>query len=412
MKKQLPNTITPTARRVLIFSLAYYPKHVGGAEGAIKDITERIPASEYEFHMVTNQFDSTLPKVEKIGNVLVHRVGIAVKEPTMADLRKFPLHLNKLLFQFLAVWKAALLHRKYGYDIVWSMMAHSTGVPGGLFKTFFPKVKYVLTLQEGDPPEYIEKKMAPFGPLFKRAFTTADRIQVISTFLGNWAKKMGYTGEVVLVPNAVNTTHFSKTYSEDELNVVRKELGKKEGDVFLITTSRLVKKNACDDVIRALAHLPEHVHFIILGTGPDEGMLRALAQELHVENRVRFVGFVNHDDMPKYLKASDIFIRPSLSEGFGSSFVEAFAAELPVVATQEGGIADFLFDPERNPDKAPTGRAVDARNPEQIARAVTLLIEDKEATRKIVAHAKTVAFSTYEWNSIARTMKERVFDAV
>lgn len=396
-------------KKVLIFSLAYYPKHVGGAEVAIKEITDRI--DDIEFHMVTNRFDSMLPKIEQVGNVLVHRIGITKKNPTMKDLREFPLHINKVLFQFLAFLKAWELHKKYSYDIVWSMMAHSTGVPGALFKTFFPNVQYALTLQEGDPPEYIERKMAVFGPLFKRAFTQADRIQVISTFLGQWAKRMGYANEVVLVPNAVNTAHFSQSFEETELVSIKKELGKKEGDVFLITTSRLVKKNACDDVIRALTHLPENVHFVILGTGPDEAMLKALAETLNVEQRVHFVGFVDHADMPKYLKASDIFIRPALSEGFGSSFVEAFASGIPVIATQEGGIADFLFDPERNSDKPSTGRAVDARNPQHIARAVLLYLNDTEATARIVENAKKLALQKYEWNTIARDMEENFFKA-
>ncbi len=399
-------------KKVLIFSLVYYPKHIGGAEVAIKEITDRISPYDIEFHMVTNRFDSTLPKVEKIGNVLVHRIGIAIENPEIKDLKKFPLHLNKVLFQFAAARKASELHKKYKYDAVWSMMAHSTGVPGGLFKKKHPDVKYILTLQEGDPPEYIEQKMKPFGKLFKEAFTRADTIQVISTFLGKWAKRMGYVGDIELVPNAVNTGHFSQTYSEGELKPIREKLNKKEGDVFVITTSRLVKKNAVDDVIKALPHLPKNVKFIILGTGPDEDILKKLAEKLGVESRAQFVGFVDHSEMPKYLKVSDIFIRPSLSEGFGSSFVEAFAAEIPVIATQEGGIADFLFDPERNPDKPSTGRAVDTRDPEGIARAVKLFIEDKEKTQEIVKNAKELAFSKYDWNTITKIMKERVFSSI
>lgn len=58
-------------KRVLIFSLAYYP-HVGGAEVALKEITNRI--SDIEFHMVTLRFGSEA-REEKIGNVMVHRVG-------------------------------------------------------------------------------------------------------------------------------------------------------------------------------------------------------------------------------------------------------------------------------------------------------------------------------------------------
>lgn len=398
-------------KRILIFSLAYYPKHVGGAEVAIKEITDRL-SEDYEFHMVTNRFDSTLPKTEKVGNVLVHRIGITTSNPEMKDLRKFPLHVNKVLFQFSAFFKARSLHRMYSYDAVWSMMAHSTGIPGALFKTFFPQTKYLLTLQEGDPPEYIEKKMSVFGPLFKRAFSKADRIQVISKFLGAWAKHMGYTGEVVLVPNAVNTAHFSHTYPEADISQIQSMLGKKPDEVLLITTSRLVKKNACDDVIRALPLLPEKVRFVILGTGPDEASLRALATELNVSDRVRFVGFVDHSQMPLYLKACDIFIRPSLSEGFGSSFVEAFAAGVPVIATQEGGIADFLFDPEKNPNQPSTGRAVAVRDPVGIARAVELYLKDTHITAEIVKNARALAFSQYDWSTIAANMKRDFFDAI
>ncbi len=396
-------------KKVLIFSLAYYPKHVGGAEVALKEITDRISPSDIEFHMVTLRFDVTLPKVEQIGNVLVHRIGPTRHNPGMADLRKFPLYLNKFLYQFLASRTASTLHKKYNYDGAWAMMAHSCGVPAGLFKTFHPEVKYLLTLQEGDPIDYIKKKMRPVYPLFVRGFKKADMVQAISTFLSRWARDMGFSGKMEIIPNAVNTSHFSQSYPEAELTALKEKLGKKDGDVFVITTSRLVKKNACDDVIKALALLPKNVKFVILGIGPDEDMLRELAKEKGVSERVIFLGQVDHKEMPKYLKISDIFTRPSLSEGMGNSFVEAMASELPVIATQEGGIADFLFDPELNPDVPPTGRAVKPRDPEGIARAVKLFLENPEKTAEIVANAKKLAFAKYDWDIIAKDMKERVF---
>src|SRR6478609_6153482 len=170
-------------KKVLIFSLNYYPRFIGGAEVAIKEITDRIPVQEIEFHMVTLRFDSNLPKEEKIGNVMVHRIGITRPNPSIADLRKFPLHLNKYYIQIFAARAAAKLHRKYRYDAIWAMMAHATGIPAGIFKKNHPEVKYLLTLQEGDPPEYIEKMMKPVWGLFKQAFARADALQPISTFL-------------------------------------------------------------------------------------------------------------------------------------------------------------------------------------------------------------------------------------
>ena len=62
-------------KKILIFSLAYYPHYVSGAEAAIKEITDRISEDEYEFHLVTHLFEKNAPRVEKIGNVTVYRVG-------------------------------------------------------------------------------------------------------------------------------------------------------------------------------------------------------------------------------------------------------------------------------------------------------------------------------------------------
>ncbi len=395
-------------KRILIFSLTYYP-HVGGAEVAIKEITDRIATSEIELHMVCLRFDSSLPKEEKIGNVYVHRIGPARPNPTMADLKRFPLHYNKHLFQFLAAWKALSLHRRYHFDAIWAMMAHSCGIPAALFKWFHPKVPFILTLQEGDPPEHIERLARPVWPLFSRAFTTADTIQAISTFLGSWARRRGFKGRLEIIPNAVDTKRFSASYPPEEMETVKTLLGKKEGDVFLVTTSRLVHKNAVDDVIRAQRGLPQSVHFVVFGVGPDEIKLKALARELGVERRVKFLGQLSHDEMPKYLKACDIFIRPSRSEGMGNSFIEAMAAGIPVIGTQEGGIADFLFDAKRNPDKPTTGWAVDKDSPSDIVAAVEDILAGPEKVSGVVKYARKLVFEKYDWSLVAAGMRERVF---
>lgn len=394
-------------KKILIFSLTYYPRPIGGAEVAIKEITDRI--SDIEFHLIALRFDSALPKEEKIDNVHVHRIGFTQIRPSAQDLLSWPLKLNKFLFPLLSYCKAVRLHREHQFDGVWAMMAAFAGFGALFFKFRFPKVRYLLTLQEGDPIEYILAKVRFVKPLFVRIFTRADMIQVISQYLAGWGRRMGFIGPLVVVPNAVDTKHFSQLYDVDELDALKVSLGKKSDDVFLITTSRLVKKNACDDVIRALALLPAHIHFLILGEGPDREMLEQLATSEGVANRVKFLGQVNHVDMPKYLKVSDIFIRPSRSEGMGNSFVEAMAAGIPVIATQEGGIADFLFDARRNKDTEPTGFAVDKDNPQQIQEAVLRILNDREATQHTVECAKAMVFEKYDWDLIARDMRTRVF---
>lgn len=374
---------------------------------SVKEITDRI--GDLEFHLIANRYDSTLPKEEKIGNVHVHRIGITTHNPGMADLRKLPLNLNKLLYQFLAAWHALRLHKRHRFDAMWAVMAHSTAVPAAIVKILHPEIGYVLNLQEGDPIPYIERKMRPLWPLFTRGFTKADIVQPLSRYLADWARARGFKGHIEIIPNAVNARHFSQKYAPEIVDAIKQKLGKQAGDTFLITSSRLVTKNAVDDVIRSLALLPQNVHFIVMGTGPDEIMLKQLAKDLGVEKRVQFLGQIGHDDMPKYLQASDIFIRPSRSEGMGASFPEAMAAELPIIATQEGGIADFLFDAKRNPDKPTTGWAVDRDAPTQIAEAVGEIVGNPERTAQVVKTAKELAFAKYDWDLIAADMRTKVF---
>lgn len=379
-------------RNILIFSLAYYPR-VGGAEVAIKEITDRIRPEAMQFHMVTHRFDARAPREERIGNVFVHRIGGG------SSL------LSKFSFQFAAAFAAAGLHRTHRFDGTWAMMAHSAGVPAAIFKLLYPRIPMLLTLQEGDPPEYVERIMRPLWPFFSRAFTHADAVQAISAFLGAWARRRRFTGLLEIIPNGVDTARFARAFSPEEREAKRRELGVQDGDVLLVTTSRLVHKNASDDVIRALPLLPPRVRFLMYGVGPDEAMLRSLANELGVESRVRFMGQLSHEAMPEMLSACDIFIRPSRSEGMGNSFIEAMAAGLPVLATQEGGIADFLFDAKRNPDREATGWAVDRDSPAQIAGAIEDMLAHPDRMRSAAANAKKLVLEKYDWDLVAGKMR-------
>jgi len=108
------------------------------------------------------------------------------------------------------------------------------------------------------------------------------------------------------------------------------------------------------------------------------------------------------------LHISDIFVRPSLSEGMGNSFIEAMAASIPVIATSVGGIVDFLFDPDKNSDKPPTGLFCKVRDPEDIAKQVKRLLKNPVLRAQIILNAKRLTAEKYDWSIIAKDMKEKV----
>lgn len=370
---------------------------VSGAEVAIQEITDRI--DDIEFHLITLLFDATRPRIEKIGNVTVYRVGFGGA------------YLSKVFYVPLSALLARTLHKKLAFDALWSVMTYML-FPVLLAKAFGVRVPHILTLQDGDPYERVFERwfIRPLTPMLDYGFRTARKVQAISGYLGEWATRRGYVGDVEIIYNGANMRDFEEQVDEAGLARIRNELGKKEGDIYIVTTSRLVHKNGIDTVIEALPLLPEHVSFIIVGGGADEEKLKALARELGVSHRTKFVGLVDRTQTPLYRRVSDIFARPSRSEGLGNSFVSAMAARMPVIATQEGGIKEFLFDAKRNPEKETTGWAVRAGNAQDVADAVLDIIAHPDMVQKVTDTAYRLAHEYYNWDTIARAMRTRVFE--
>ena len=384
-------------RRILIFSTAYYP-FVGGAEVAIKEITSRLSA-DFEFDLITARMDKKLPKFERIGVVNVYRVGFG-KET-----------LDKLLLPFRGLFWANRLSLRVKYYCLWGVMASYGSGAGYLLNILRRlcgqrKIPMILTLQEGDSEAHLKYRWGGLIALsWKLALAQSDFLTAISNFLLQRAVKNGYKGEKALVPNGVDVGLFTRTIDERVKENLKKNLGKKEDDIFLVTHGRLAHKNALDDVISSLVFLPENINFIVIGKGVEGSSLQRQADSLGVSGRVKFLGFVDYRKIPEYLSVGDIFIRPSRSEGFGNSFIEAMAAGLPVIATPVGGIPDFISDNE-------TGVFCSPDNPQSIVKAVNLLLEDKLLRETVVQNAKKLVIEKYSWDKVAKDMKDLAFDYV
>lgn len=380
------------AKKILIFSVAYRP-FIGGAEVAVEEITKRLSGQGFSFDLLTVNLDGKQKSEEIINGVRIFRMGKGT--------------LGKFLFPFTAFFTARKLHRQNHYNATWASMANYAGFAALFFKIFEPAVPFILTLQEGDPIPEIKRKVWFVYPLFKMIFRRADKVTAISDYLAKWGKAMG-AKNVVVIPNGVDIEKF-KTKSEKL----------KTDEVMLITTGRLVKKNGIGDIISALKFLPENVKLLIVGEGELLHNLQLTTNNLRLENRVRFVGFVQPEKLPAELWTSDIFVRPSLSEGLGNSFIEAMAAGLPIIGTPVGGIPDFLFDPssrlnlgssERFNLYGQTGLFCKPNNPQSVAEKVKLLLTDNPLRQKIITNAQKLIAEKYDWNLVAQNIGKIISD--
>jgi glycosyltransferase involved in cell wall biosynthesis len=381
-------------KKILIFSLAYYPDYVGGAEVAIKEITDNISKDESSFDMVTAKMNFSQKRFERIGNINVYRVGLG--HPV----------LDKFLIPIFGLLKAVSLNKSNNYDLSWVMMANQASVAASFFKIIKRKIPLILTIQEGDEEEHLKRYV--FGnkflyrlfirPWHLLIFKLADRSTAISTYLKERIKSNKFKGPIDIIPNGANFKNFSKKYSEDELLELRNSLGFKSTDKVIVTTSRFVKKNANEDIISSLKYLPQKYKVLFIGTGPDLYKLQNLAEKENVYDRIIFLGYTHTSEVPKYLKISDVFVRPSLSEGQGVSFMEAMVAGIPIVATPVGGIPDFLIDRK-------TGLFCEIKNPENIALQVKLLEKDQILRDSIIQNARELS-KDYKWELLALKMLE------
>jgi glycosyltransferase involved in cell wall biosynthesis len=164
--------------------------------------------------------------------------------------------------------------------------------------------------------------------------------------------------------------------------VSREELGLRPDDFLIISIGRLVKRKGFDVAIQALAALPDQkMKYLIIGDGPEEQVLKALAKDLGVQDRVLFLGFQPEDKKYQYLAVADIYLLSSLHEGFGICLMEAMYSGLPIVSTDNGGQTDLLDD-GRNALLAPAG------DPRALAVKIKALVADYDARLRMRADNK------------------------
>lgn len=373
-------------KRILIFSTDDHLVPAGGAEQAFGNITERLP--HIEFDLICAKLRKGVKAYEQVKNVHIYRMGFGIPK------------VDGIILALFGQYCAYKLLRKNKYDLVWSIMA-SYGAFSAVRVKKKTGIPLLLTLQEGDSFEYIYKRIRLVRKAFNNIFASADGIQAISNYLLQWGKDMGYRGEYgKVIPNGVAIEAFTQVFSPEIVDAKRLSFGFNKDAVILFTSSRLEIKNGVGDVISALSLLPENVCFVVCGSGSLEPILIEQIKKRGLQERVKFMGFVDPKELPLLMKASDIFIRPSLSEGLGNAFLEAMASHMIVIGTNAGGIPDFLEDGK-------TGFIVDIENPESIAQTIHKIQKlDAQTKELILSKASALVVEKYNWKVVTLEMEE------
>ena len=167
--------------------------------------------------------------------------------------------------------------------------------------------------------------------------------------------------------------------SDDDINLARQRLRTElnlESDAQLLGIAcRLVDQKGIPYALEALRRIRSdfpRAHLVIAGEGEKAGELRRLASKLGIADRVSWLGW--RADAAELMAAFDVFLLPSLHEGFGLVLLEAMSHRVPIIASEVGAIPEIVVDGE-------TGILVEPRNVDLLARAMRRLLTDR-ALRK------------------------------
>lgn len=136
---------------------------------------------------------------------------------------------------------------------------------------------------------------------------------------------------VILLKNAIDTNRF--TFDKKVRDEYRKALGVDDGTLVVGNVGRLVKTKNQLFLVEVFAELSkkQNAKLVLIGSGPDELIIRNSISKNNIEDKVVMLG--RRDDIEKWYQAFDIYVAPSLYEGFGLSILEAQASNLPCVVS-------------------------------------------------------------------------------
>ena len=142
---------------------------------------------------------------------------------------------------------------------------------------------------------------------------------------------------------------------------------------------------------------------VIAGDGFERPDLLRLAAELGIAEDVVFLGWVPNAELPPYYRAAAVSVIPSLEEGFGIPAAEAMGCEIPVVATDAGGLPEVV-------EHGVTGLVVPRGNADALADAIAALLSDQALRRRMGQAGRQRALQLFDWDRTAEQFEKIYFE--
>ncbi len=384
----------------------------GGSETFIAEAGKRLQLKGYRTAVMTSKALNRQAS-DHYGSLDIRRysyfypyLGLSAGARQQLDKKAGNLFSFSLLFALLSMKRPDILHLHTGKRL------------GGIarFAARMRDIPYVITLHGGklavpvqEQESWVEPTKGAFewgrvlGLLVGSRRVLEDAAAIICVGRDEYeAVKARYPGKPVhYLPNGVDTGRFSRGYG----TAFRRKYGIPEQRFLVLTSARLDRQKNQLEMIRQLgahADLPD-IHLLLLGAETSAAYrqeIEELVAACGLTERVTIIPGIPYDrqDLVDAYHAADLFVLPSLHEPFGMVVVEAWAAGLPVAASDRGGLS-ALVEPG-------TGLLFDPEDGHSIADTILQLQGSKELREALARQGKSKAMADYSWDTVTDRLVE------
>jgi glycosyltransferase involved in cell wall biosynthesis len=371
-----------------------YPPIGGGASTATEAILKSwVEDADMEVHLITSGTGEQYERIDLGGSVFVHRMPIG------KDVSK--LHSQSLRDIFWYSWRAWRFARNFireennkkkPFDTTLAFFTVPCGFLAYLIERRFG-IPFVVSLRGADVPGFSEKYDTFYlfaKPLVRFLWRHAQAVVPNSVGILELAQRTSPEQSMQIIENGVDTVTFTPATHEIPNTPI----------VFL-STSRLTPRKGIHYLIEAFAvavkESPVPLMLHLIGEGEQKSALQARVAELGIDEQVKFIGRVEHDQLAVHYREAHVFVLPSKNEGMSNAALEALACGLPLVVSGTGGMQELVTDGEN-------GYFIDPENTVTFARVLVDLAGSAEKIHILGKESRRRA-EARGWQQVAAQFK-------
>lgn len=229
----------------------------------------------------------------------------------------------------------------------------------------------------------IGKKIVLFGS--NRAVNATDYVITPTNKARDLLLSYGIENPIITVPTGIDIDKYKTPISPERRNELLKKHGISPDKRVLVSVGRLALEKNVDELLENMVHLikarPDTV-LLVVGGGPYEDELKALAETLNLADSVVFTGMVTPAEVPEYFRLGEVFLCASQSEAQGLTYIEALASGLPLLCKYDQCLDNVLIHGQN-------GYCFDSY--EEFEAGLSKILDDQEVYKKMCEQALLTA---------------------